>query len=42
VLIQRVHLVYEGGDLSPRNANALKRAVDDTKRKVQGVEVSFQ
>jgi hypothetical protein len=42
VLIQRVHLVYEGGDLSPRNANALKRAVDETKRKVQGVEVSFQ
>ncbi|PTL75260.1 hypothetical protein DAT35_55970 [Vitiosangium sp. GDMCC 1.1324] len=42
VEVPRVHLVYEGGELKPMNADALKAAVDATKDSVPGVEVLFQ
>ena len=42
VTIQRVRLVYEGGELKPTDANALKTAVVQTKKAVPGVEVLFQ
>jgi hypothetical protein len=42
VPIQRVRLVYEGGALLPTDVDALRRAVDKTKRKVPAVEVLFQ
>ena len=42
VPVQRVRLVYEGGQLLPENVDALKVAVDVTESKVQGVEVLFQ
>jgi hypothetical protein len=42
VPVQRVRLVYEGGELKPTNVDALKRAVDEAKEKVPGVEVLFQ
>jgi hypothetical protein len=42
VPVQRVRLVYEGGALLPKDVNVLKRAVNETKEKVPGVEVSFQ
>jgi CBS-domain-containing membrane protein len=42
VPIQRVRLIYEGGDLKPKDVNALTRAVQNTKSEVPGVEVLFQ
>ncbi|HYO59832.1 hypothetical protein [Archangium sp.] len=42
VPVQRVRLVYEGGTLKPKNVDDLKAAVDETERKVRGVEISFQ
>ena len=42
VPVQRVRLVYEGGELMPKNDKLLKRAVDETKKAVPGVEVLFQ
>ncbi|HEX5745835.1 MAG TPA: hypothetical protein VFZ09_06305 [Archangium sp.] len=42
VEVPRVHLVYEGGELKPMNADVLKTAVDATKDAVPGVEVLFQ
>ncbi|ATB38912.1 hypothetical protein CYFUS_004349 [Cystobacter fuscus] len=42
VPIQRVRLIYEGGDLKPRNVNALKRAIDDIELRIKGVEVLVQ
>ncbi|WP_232536813.1 hypothetical protein [Cystobacter fuscus] len=40
--VQRVRLVYEGGDLKPMRVDFLKRAVGETKRAVPGLEVLFQ
>ncbi|WP_071905535.1 hypothetical protein [Cystobacter ferrugineus] len=42
VPVQRVRLVYEGGDLKPTDVNELKTAVEQTKKEVPGVEVLFQ
>ena len=42
VPVQRVRLIYEGGALKPENVNVLKEAVEQTRRQVPGVEVSFQ
>ncbi|WP_395857255.1 hypothetical protein [Cystobacter fuscus] len=42
VPVQRVRLIYEGGDLKPRNVNALKRAMDDIELRIKGVEVLVQ
>jgi len=42
VSVQRVRLVYEGGELKPRQVGDLKAAVDATKTVVPGVEVLFQ
>jgi hypothetical protein len=42
VPVQQVHLVYEGGDLLPKDVNALNRAVDATRSAVPGVEVLFR
>jgi hypothetical protein len=39
VPVQRVRLIYEGGDLKPTNTDFLKAAVEETKGKVPGVEV---
>ena len=40
--VQRVHLVYEGKDLKPKNSSVLGNALDNTHDAVQGVEVLFQ
>ncbi|WP_224242170.1 hypothetical protein [Hyalangium gracile] len=40
--VQRVHLVYEGGELLPMESKDLRTAVSEAKAKVQGVEVRFQ
>ncbi|QRK14116.1 hypothetical protein JQX13_46400 [Archangium violaceum] len=42
VPVQRVRLIYEGGELKPKNIVVLRAAVDATKEKVPGVEVLFQ
>ncbi|MFE8598732.1 hypothetical protein [Archangium violaceum] len=42
VPIQRVRLVYEGGELKPENANDLRSAVNETRKEVPGVEVLFR
>jgi len=42
VPVQRVRLIYEGGDLLPVTADNLKAAMYETKKKVPGVEVLFQ
>jgi hypothetical protein len=42
VPVQRVRLIYEGGDLMPTNAGMLQSAVNETLRVVPGVEVLFQ
>ena len=42
VRVQRVRLVYEGGELKPRSIDVWKAAVDRTKSEVPEVEVSFQ
>ena len=42
VPVQRVRLIYEGGDLLPEDAKTLKTAVNETSKKVPGVEVLFQ
>jgi len=42
VPVQRVRLIYEGGDLKPTKAKDLKTALDETKRKAPQVEVLFQ
>jgi hypothetical protein len=42
VEVQRVRLVYEGGELMPENPKRLKRAVDAAEREVKGVEVLVQ
>ncbi|MFY0576778.1 hypothetical protein ACN28S_22765 [Cystobacter fuscus] len=40
--VQRVRLVYEGGELKPMRIDFLKRAVGETKKAVPGLEVLFQ
>jgi hypothetical protein len=42
VPVRRVRLIYEGGDLKPRDVNVLKRAVDEAELRVKGVEVLVQ
>ncbi|WP_257448561.1 hypothetical protein [Archangium lipolyticum] len=42
VQVPRVRLIYEGGDLKPKNVDVLKAAVNETKAVVPGVEVVFQ
>ena len=42
VPVQRVRLVYEGGNLLPEDVNVLNAAVDATRRTVPGVEVFIQ
>ncbi|MBZ4422676.1 hypothetical protein [Myxococcus sp. RHSTA-1-4] len=42
VQVQRVRLVYEGGDLGPGNPKEWKKAVNEVKSKVTGVEVLLQ
>ncbi len=42
VPVQRVRLIYEGGELKPTDVTESRRAVDETKKAVPGVEVLFQ
>ncbi|MFY0530472.1 hypothetical protein ACN28I_47310 [Archangium gephyra] len=42
VPVSRVRLIYEGGDLKPKDVDVLNAAVGATKAAVPGVEVSFQ
>ncbi len=42
VQVQRVRLIYEGGDLMPRKLSDLRDAVDAVRQEVKGVEVLFQ
>ncbi|EPX60864.1 hypothetical protein D187_001515 [Cystobacter fuscus DSM 2262] len=42
VLIPRVRLIYEGGELKPMNVRVTDVAVSKTQEKVPGVEVFFQ
>ncbi|HEX5746194.1 MAG TPA: hypothetical protein VFZ09_08115, partial [Archangium sp.] len=42
VPVQQVRLIYEGGALKPKDVDLLSTAVDETRRKVPGVEVLFQ
>jgi hypothetical protein len=42
VQVPRVRLIYEGGELMPKNDKLLRRAVSETKAAVPGVEVVFQ
>ncbi|MFY0579927.1 hypothetical protein ACN28S_41875 [Cystobacter fuscus] len=42
VEVQRVHLIYEGGKLTPTDVDASKAAVIATEKAVPGVEVLFQ
>ncbi|WIG96079.1 hypothetical protein [Myxococcus sp. SDU36] len=40
--VQRVRLIYEGGDLKPAESRILRPALSGTRDSVPGVEVSFQ
>ncbi|WNG31670.1 hypothetical protein F0U62_22535 [Cystobacter fuscus] len=42
VPIQRVRLIYEGGDLKPRDINVLERARNRAELRVKGVEILVQ
>jgi hypothetical protein len=42
VPVQRVRLIYEGGELKPKKASALSAAVKKAQSQVQGVEVMFE
>ncbi|WP_375765767.1 hypothetical protein NR798_29160 [Archangium gephyra] len=42
VPIQRVRLIYEGGELKPKDTNVLQGAMGTVKKEVKGVEVLFQ
>ncbi|NPC73898.1 hypothetical protein HPP05_29485 [Corallococcus exiguus] len=42
VRVQKVRLIYEGGEFKPRDASALSRALSSTLHAVQEVEVVFQ
>ncbi len=40
--VQRVRLIYEGGDLKPTKVKDMKAVVGETEEEVPGVEVLFQ
>ncbi|WP_395840194.1 hypothetical protein [Cystobacter fuscus] len=42
VTVSRVRLIYEGGQLKPRDVDILDAAVNSARIDVPGVEVSFQ
>jgi hypothetical protein len=42
VRVQRVRLIYEGGELMPKNPDWFKAAREEAQRTVKGVEVSSQ
>lgn len=42
VTIQRVRLVYEGGNLKPTDSGKLNAAVEAARRQVPGVEILVQ
>ncbi|MFP2909422.1 hypothetical protein ACLESD_31145 [Pyxidicoccus sp. 3LFB2] len=42
VQVQRVRLIYEGGELSPREMDMAHTAMEAVENRVKGVEVSFQ
>ena len=42
VQVRRVRLIYEGGDLKPKDPAVLKEAVDKVREEVKGVEVLVQ
>jgi hypothetical protein len=42
VQVQRVRLIYEGGELKPRDLDVLRESLGDVKKRIQGVEVLFQ
>ncbi len=42
VPVHRVRLIYEGGTLKPNDTNALRDAMKEAEKKVQGVEVLVQ
>jgi hypothetical protein len=42
VQVHRVRLIYEGGNLMPKDSKLMKRVVLETQKKVLGVEVLFQ
>jgi hypothetical protein len=42
VRIQRVRLIYEGGELKPKQPEAFKNAVERVREEVKGVEVLVQ
>jgi hypothetical protein len=42
VLVQRVRLFYEGGNLKPENPKMLRAAVEKAQTEARGVEVLFQ
>ncbi|WNG16176.1 hypothetical protein [Cystobacter fuscus] len=42
VQVPRVRLIYEGGNLKPRDPDFMKRAVNETRQLVPGVEVLVQ
>lgn len=42
VQIQRVRLIYEGGELKPKQPEAFKSAVERVREEVKGVEVLVQ
>ena len=42
VMVQRIRLVYEGGDLVPADADVMSRAVNKARKIVPGVEVQVE
>jgi hypothetical protein len=40
--VQRVRLVYEGGELKPQRLQILEAAIAEVQASVRGVEVLFQ
>jgi hypothetical protein len=42
VPVRRVRLIYEGGELKPRDRKALKDAISEAEESVKGVEVLVQ
>jgi len=42
VEVQRVRLIYEGGNLKPADVDVLKRTLNETRAEAPGVEVLFQ
>jgi hypothetical protein len=42
VPVHRVRLIYEGGELKPKDTRVLENSVEAVKEAVKGVEVLFQ